>query len=98
MRISFMGKRKKKTPMAEYRKSVSRFPPRNPGERNSSSGTTGFFDLLSTHANNVKQIAPPTSPPMTTGFLQPKLEDSMKPTTSPPTPRVTSRAPDQSNL
>ncbi len=94
--IRLSGKRKKKMPMAEYKNKVSRFAPVKLAFLNMASRTIGEVARASTRANPIMQPKPAIKLPKTRGFLQPRLADSIKPFTIPPSPRVASNAPSQS--
>src|SRR5882724_3734850 len=91
-----MGNKKKKIPIAEYRKSVSRFAPPKLRDLNRPSGTVGSVALVSTNTNAMKQPTPPIKLPITKGFLQPKPTDSTNPAIKPPRAAVARIAPNQS--
>src|SRR5258708_34478741 len=94
--IRLSGKRKKKMPMAEYKNKVSSVEHVKLAFLNLASRTIGEVAGASTRANPIMQPKPAIKLPKTRGFLQPRLADSMKPFTIPPSPRVASNAPSQS--
>ena len=65
-------------------------------DSNSDNGIIGEGTLPSTTTSAIRQVTPRIKLPKTRGFRQPRLTDSMNPTTTPPSPRVASSAPDQS--
>src|ERR1700676_1322252 len=90
------GKRKKKIPIAAKRNREKRFAPVNDRDRNNSKGTMGAATRASTNEKISKQAAPVINGPKTSGLLQPKAADSMRPKTKPPKPMVTMADPNQS--
>src|SRR5713226_7087763 len=94
--IKFNGNKKKKIPIAAYKKSVSRFAPLKLRDLNSVSGSIGELTLVSTNTKATRQPKPTIKLPTTRGLRQPKLTDSMNPTIKPPSPAVAISAPNQS--
>src|SRR5260370_20107612 len=94
--IKFKGIKKKKIPIAAYKKSVSRFAPLKLRDLNSVSGSIGELTLVSTNTKATRQPKPTSRLPKTSGLRQPKLTDSMNPTIKPPSPAVAMNAPNQS--
>src|SRR5260370_700696 len=94
--IRFKGNKKKKIPIAAYKKSVSRFAPLKLRDLNSVSGSIGELTLVSTNMKATRQPKPTIKLPKTKGLRQPKLTDSINPTIKPPSPAVATSAPNQS--
>src|ERR1700692_1363095 len=95
--IRFKGNKKKKIPIAAYKGSVSKFSPVKVRDRNSESGSIGDTTLPSVMTKAMRHPIPTVKLPITTKFDQPKLADSMIPTTRPPSPTVARNAPHQSS-
>src|SRR5882724_1670877 len=94
--INVTGNRKKKMPIAAYRKRVNRFAPRKERDLNKESETIGEDALDSTHRKRARRIRPPSKLPSTMGCRQPSFEDSRSPVTTQPRLAVASAAPSQS--
>src|SRR6266481_6559155 len=94
--IRFIGNRKKKIPMAAYKNKVSKLVPPKLRDSKREKGTIGDVTRRSTNTNAMRPPTPTIKLPKTSGFLQPKVTDSMKPLTKPPSPRVANSAPHQS--
>src|SRR5450432_611897 len=94
--IRFKGYKKKKIPIAAYRKNVCRFAPLKLRDLNSLSGRVGAGLAASTKRNATRQPKPTVNPPKTREFPQPRFSDSTKPVTKLPSPTVARIAPNQS--
>src|SRR5260370_35564073 len=82
--IRFNGNKKKEIPIAAYRKRVNRFAALKRRDSKSVGGTIGEETWASTKTNAIRHPKPTIKLPSTRGFLQPRLSDSSKPFTNPP--------------
>src|SRR3979409_1085003 len=86
--IRSMGYRKKKTPIAAYRKNVMRFAPLKARDLNSASGRIAEDEGTYAPTKIPRQATPPSILPNTSGLPQPNFTDSSNAVTTPPKPAV----------
>jgi hypothetical protein len=95
--MRFSGNKKKKIPIAAYKKKRQQIGATlKLRDLNSVSGTIGDAPRASTKTSAATHPAPTSKLPKTKGLRQPRVPDSRNPHTKPPSPTVARSAPAQS--